>query len=201
MRWPAPLFVGAIAIAGGSAAIVLALPAAHRRRTHHRRVRAHRGQLDLRAEVLPSFEATSRRRLAAVLKERATPDDLIVTYNVALPSLVYYLRRHIDVFYDHGPVLELLRTGRPLFLMAVQRRLRARDQASRIRAALPRALAADLRREAEKRAVAPAAAGGPAADEQVRSREAGALEARGSQAKARATGLDWRLRLTTATAD
>ena len=47
---------------------------------------------------------------------RAT-DDLIVTYNVALPSLVYYLRRHIDVFYDHGPVVELL-TGRPLFLMA-----------------------------------------------------------------------------------
>ncbi len=70
-------------------------------------------------KLLPSFEAYKPAPgLAAVLKERATPDDIIVTYNVALPSLVYYLRRHIDVFYDHGPVIELLRTGRPLFLMA-----------------------------------------------------------------------------------
>jgi hypothetical protein len=42
---------------------------------------------------------------------------VLVTYNVALPSLVYYLRRHIEVFYDHGPVLELLRSGRPIYLM------------------------------------------------------------------------------------
>ena len=69
--------------------------------------------------VLPSFEAYKPAPgLAAVLAERAAPTDLVVTYNVALPSLVYYLRRHIDVFYDHGPVLELLRSGRPLYLMA-----------------------------------------------------------------------------------
>ena len=70
-------------------------------------------------KVLPSFEAYKPAPgLAAALKARAGPEDLIVTYNVALPSLVYYLRRHIDVFYDHGPVLNLLRSGRPLFLMA-----------------------------------------------------------------------------------
>jgi hypothetical protein len=70
-------------------------------------------------KVLPSFEAYKPAPgLAAALKARAGPEDLIVTYNVALPSLVYYLRRHIDVFYDHGPVLDLLRSGRPLFLMA-----------------------------------------------------------------------------------
>jgi hypothetical protein len=69
-------------------------------------------------KVLPSFEAYKPAPgLAAELKARAGPDDLIVTYNVALPSLVYYLRRHTDVFYDHGPVLELLQSGRPLYLM------------------------------------------------------------------------------------
>ena len=64
--------------------------------------------------VLPSFEAYKPAPgLAAVLEERAGPSDVIVTYNVALPSLVYYLRRHIDVFYDHGPVLELLHSRPP----------------------------------------------------------------------------------------
>ncbi|HET7220993.1 MAG TPA: glycosyltransferase family 39 protein [Vicinamibacterales bacterium] len=69
-------------------------------------------------QVLPSFEAYKPApRLAEVLKARAAPDDLIVTYNVALPSLVYYLRRHTEVFYDHGPVLELLASSRPLYLL------------------------------------------------------------------------------------
>jgi hypothetical protein len=68
--------------------------------------------------VLPSFEKYKPAPgLAAELRTRAGPDDVLVTYNVALPSLVYYLRRHIEVFYDHGPVLELLRSGRPIYLM------------------------------------------------------------------------------------
>ena len=113
------LFVGAIAIAGGSAAIVLAL----RQRIGAALVTVACALIAVNwifvLKVLPSFEAYKPAPgLAALLKERATPDDVIVTYNVALPSLVYYLRRHIDVFYDHGPVIELLRSGRPLYLMA-----------------------------------------------------------------------------------
>jgi 4-amino-4-deoxy-L-arabinose transferase-like glycosyltransferase len=69
-------------------------------------------------KILPSFEAYKPAPgLAKAIEERAAPSDLIVTYNVALPSLVYYLRRHIDVFYDHGPVLELLSSRRPLYLV------------------------------------------------------------------------------------
>ncbi len=112
-------FVGVSAIAGGATAMLLAW---------RRRLAPALGAVALALivvnwvfvlKVLPSFEAYKPAPgLAAVLQERAGPDDLIVTYNVALPSLVYYLRRHIDVFYDHGPVLELLQSGRPLFLMA-----------------------------------------------------------------------------------
>jgi 4-amino-4-deoxy-L-arabinose transferase-like glycosyltransferase len=68
--------------------------------------------------VLPSFEAYKPApALATTLQRIARPDDLIVTYNVALPSLVYYLRRHTQVYYDHEPVLELLQSRRPLYLM------------------------------------------------------------------------------------
>jgi len=68
--------------------------------------------------VLPSFEAYKPApALAATVQKIAQPDDLIVTYNVALPSLVYYLRRHTEVYYDHEPVLELLQSRRPLYLM------------------------------------------------------------------------------------
>jgi len=68
--------------------------------------------------VLPSFEAYKPApALAASLQRLARPDDLIVTYNVALPSLVYYLRRHIAVYYDHEPVLDLLKLNRPLYLL------------------------------------------------------------------------------------
>ncbi len=111
--------VGMSAIAGGAAAMLLAW---------RRRLGAALGAVAIALivvnwifvlKVLPSFEAYKPAPgLAAVLEERAGPDDLIVTYNVALPSLVYYLRRHTDVFYDHGPVLELLHSRRPLYLIA-----------------------------------------------------------------------------------
>jgi 4-amino-4-deoxy-L-arabinose transferase-like glycosyltransferase len=68
--------------------------------------------------VLPSFEAYKPApALARALQQHAQPNDRIVTYNVALPSLVYYLRRHIDVFYEHDPVLALLDSRQPLYLM------------------------------------------------------------------------------------
>jgi 4-amino-4-deoxy-L-arabinose transferase-like glycosyltransferase len=68
--------------------------------------------------VLPSFEAYKPApALAGILSQQADPDDRIVTFNVALPSLVYYLRRHVDVYYDHKDVLPVLGSGRPTFLI------------------------------------------------------------------------------------
>jgi 4-amino-4-deoxy-L-arabinose transferase-like glycosyltransferase len=111
--------VGLTAIVGGACAMAFAL----RRRVSAALVAVACALIVVNwvfvLRVLPSFEAYKPAPgLAAVLKERATPEDLIVTYNVALPSLVYYLRRRMEVFYDHGPVLELLHSRRPLFLMA-----------------------------------------------------------------------------------
>jgi hypothetical protein len=110
--------IGVIAMAAGAAALVLAL--------RDRVV----GALQITAaalaiaswvfvlRVLPSFEAYKPvPALATALQQVAQPDDLIVTYNVALPSLVYYLRRHTDVYYDHVPVLQLLESNRPLYLL------------------------------------------------------------------------------------
>jgi hypothetical protein len=68
--------------------------------------------------VLPGFEAYKPSpSLTAELRTRAGPEIVIATYNVALPSLVYYLRRHIDVFYDYGSVLRLIESGRHVYLI------------------------------------------------------------------------------------
>jgi 4-amino-4-deoxy-L-arabinose transferase-like glycosyltransferase len=110
--------IGVIAIAAGAGTVALAL----RRRTAAALVVVASALVAMNwifvLRVLPSFEAYKPAPgLAAMLKEHAGPEDLIVTYNVALPSLVYYLQRHTEVFYDHGPVLELLASRRPLYLM------------------------------------------------------------------------------------
>jgi 4-amino-4-deoxy-L-arabinose transferase-like glycosyltransferase len=110
--------VGTTAIAGGAAALMLAI----RQRVGAALVAVACTLIAINwvfvLRLLPSFEVYKPAPgLAAVVQQHAGPADLIVTYNVALPSLVYYLRRHVDVFYDHGPVLDLLRSGRPLFLM------------------------------------------------------------------------------------
>jgi 4-amino-4-deoxy-L-arabinose transferase-like glycosyltransferase len=111
--------VGAFGVTGGLGAVLLAW-----------RKRAPAGLALLAAaliavnwtfvlKVMPSFEVYKPAPgLAAALQERAAPTDVIVTYNVALPSLVYYLRRHIDVFYEHDEALRLLRTNAPMFVMA-----------------------------------------------------------------------------------
>ena len=110
--------IGAIAIAAGAAVVLLAIQNRARVALLVVATALIAANWIFVIRLLPSFEAYKPAPgLAAVLERRAGPDDLIVTYNVALPSLVYYLRRHTEVFYDHGPVLELIRSGRPMYLM------------------------------------------------------------------------------------
>lgn len=66
--------------------------------------------------VLPSFEQYKPvPPLSAAIRQRVQPGDQVAHYNVALPSMVYYLERHIDMFFEAGPFLEALRSGRTVF--------------------------------------------------------------------------------------
>ena len=68
--------------------------------------------------VLPSFEAYKPAPgFARVLEERARPEDVIATYNVALPSLVYYLRRHVAPAYDPDPIRQVVDSGRTAYVI------------------------------------------------------------------------------------
>jgi 4-amino-4-deoxy-L-arabinose transferase-like glycosyltransferase len=60
--------------------------------------------------VLPSFEQYKPvPRLSETIRQQARPADLVAHYNVALPSMVYYLDRHIDVMFDRARFLQILR--------------------------------------------------------------------------------------------
>ena len=53
------------------------------------------------AAVLPDFERYKPvPALSATLASRLQPGDVTATYQVALPSMVYYLRRHVDAYFD-----------------------------------------------------------------------------------------------------
>jgi 4-amino-4-deoxy-L-arabinose transferase-like glycosyltransferase len=55
--------------------------------------------------TLPSFEAYKPvPGFARVLRERAAPEDVVASFNVAVPSLVFYLQRHVDMAYDPAPI-------------------------------------------------------------------------------------------------
>lgn len=62
--------------------------------------------------VLPAFEAFKPvPAFARTIESRlASADAVVATYDEALPSLVYYLRRHIDTLFDEPDVVDLLRT-------------------------------------------------------------------------------------------
>ena len=43
------------------------------------------------------------------------PDDVVAHYSVALPSMVYYMRRHIDVTYDRAEFIRIMQQPRRVF--------------------------------------------------------------------------------------
>jgi 4-amino-4-deoxy-L-arabinose transferase-like glycosyltransferase len=66
--------------------------------------------------VLPSFERYKPvPPLAAAIHDRLDGGDVVAHYNVALPSMVYYLGRHIEILFDRDAFLKLLRGERRVF--------------------------------------------------------------------------------------
>ena len=68
------------------------------------------------SRVLPGFERYKPvPGFAQTLASRLEPGDLVVTYDEALPSLVYYLRRHVDPFFIDEALFEVFRSGRTVY--------------------------------------------------------------------------------------
>ncbi len=110
------MFVGAMAAVGGFVALVFAI--------------LNRARLALAVvvlslvslnwgfviRVLPSFERYKPvPRLSAAIRERLHDGDVVAHYNVALPSMVFYLQRHIDVLFEREAFLERLRGDRAVY--------------------------------------------------------------------------------------
>jgi 4-amino-4-deoxy-L-arabinose transferase-like glycosyltransferase len=66
--------------------------------------------------VLPGFERYKPvPGFARTLAPRLEPDDVVITYNEALPSLVFYLRRHVDPYFQADPFIAPFRSGRTVY--------------------------------------------------------------------------------------
>jgi 4-amino-4-deoxy-L-arabinose transferase-like glycosyltransferase len=70
-------------------------------------------------QTLPSFERYKPvPMMASTIRERATRSADVLHYDVALPSMVYYVERHIDQYFeDPAPLLERLRASREYYLV------------------------------------------------------------------------------------
>ena len=109
-------FVGAAAAVGGMIAFGLAL--ANRSRAALAVVLLSLVTLNWAfvIRVLPSFERYKPvPPLSAAISQRLNADDVVAHYNVALPSMVYYLRRHIEILFEQDAFLQLLRGERRVF--------------------------------------------------------------------------------------
>jgi 4-amino-4-deoxy-L-arabinose transferase-like glycosyltransferase len=68
--------------------------------------------------TLPSFEAYKPvPGFARELRTRAGSEDIVATFNVALPSLVFYLQRHVDMAYDPAPIRAFLDANRTAYVI------------------------------------------------------------------------------------
>jgi len=110
------LFVGFAAALGGAVACVLAI--ANRARMAF--VAVVLALLTLNwvfvVRVLPSFERYKPvPRLSAAIRERLADGDVVAHYNVAFPSMVFYLRRHIDILFERETFLSTLRQDHTVY--------------------------------------------------------------------------------------
>ncbi len=109
-------FVGGAGAVGGLVALVLA--AMNRSRAAFAAVLVAFVTLNWAfiLRVLPSFERYKPvPSLSAVIRERLGPGDKVVHYNVALPSMVFYLQRHVEVLFDREAFLQQLRGGHTVY--------------------------------------------------------------------------------------
>jgi 4-amino-4-deoxy-L-arabinose transferase-like glycosyltransferase len=72
--------------------------------------------------VLPSFERYKPApAISRILAPRLAPEDAVAYYEVALPSLVYYLRHHVDTYFEQQALIDALHTPRKVFVVLKER--------------------------------------------------------------------------------
>jgi 4-amino-4-deoxy-L-arabinose transferase-like glycosyltransferase len=66
--------------------------------------------------VLPDFERYKPVvPMSDTIARRLVPGDIVAHYQVALPSMVYYLRRHVDQYFDEQPFLDAMASRRRVY--------------------------------------------------------------------------------------
>ena len=108
--------VGGLALSGGVVALVLGLrgrPAASGL-TLLAAIVAMNWAFVLR--VLPEFERYKPvPAFSRTLHDRLAAGDVVAHYQVALPSMVYYLRRHVEQYFDEAPFVAAIQSGKRVF--------------------------------------------------------------------------------------
>jgi hypothetical protein len=78
-----------------------------------------------RLRMLPSVESYKPVvPLAKAISDRAREGDLIAHYDVALPSMVFYLERRVEIVWSREEFLRMVRSGRPAFAVLPEDRYR-----------------------------------------------------------------------------
>jgi 4-amino-4-deoxy-L-arabinose transferase-like glycosyltransferase len=66
--------------------------------------------------ALPSFERYKPVvALSRVIEREASPNDAVAHFDVALPSMVFYLKRHIDIWLDPDMFVQQIRSDRTVY--------------------------------------------------------------------------------------
>lgn len=116
------LTVGVCAVAGGASALILL----RTKRVDAAVVALLAGMIAINwtfvLRVLPSFERYKPApAISRILAPRLAPEDAVAYYEVALPSLVYYLRHHVDTYFEKQALIDALHTPRRVFVVLSER--------------------------------------------------------------------------------
>jgi hypothetical protein len=67
--------------------------------------------------------------LSNLILRHAADGDVIVHYDVAFPSMVFYLRRHVDMLFERQAFLDSMRGGRTVFAVLPEHRYKELKEA------------------------------------------------------------------------
>lgn len=134
------LIVGAIGLAGGLVTLFLGL--SNRTAAAAMTLLAATVAVNWTAvvRVLPEFERYKPvPGFSESLRQRLRPDDVVAHYQVALPSMVFYLQRHVDQHFDEAPFIESMKSGKRVYAVL------SSDDFASLSAQLPRTCVIDHR--------------------------------------------------------